>query len=86
MSFDQDFKKKSYAIYGLGLTGHSTLNFLKKVGLKIFFCGMIILKREKNFKVKYDRQFFKKKLNKVNYIIISPGININKSFFKKRLK
>ena len=47
MSFDQDFKKKSYAIYGLGLTGHSTLNFLKKVGLKIFFCGMIILKREK---------------------------------------
>ena len=29
--------------------------------------------------------FLKKKLNKVNYIIISPGININKSFFKKDL-
>ena len=85
MSFDQDFKKKSYAIYGLGLTGHSTLNFLKKSGVKNFFLWDDNSKKRKNFKVKYDRQFFKKKLNKVNYIIISPGININKSFFKKDL-
>ena len=85
MSFDQDFKKKSYAIYGLGLTGHSTLNFLKKSGVKNFFLWDDNSKKRKNFKVKYDRQFFKKKLNKVNYIIISPGININKSFFKKNL-
>ena len=85
MSFDQDFKTKSYAIYGLGLTGHSTLNFLKKSGVKNFFLWDDNSKKRNNFKVKYDRQFFKKKLNKVNYIIISPGININKSFFKKDL-
>ena len=52
MSFDQDFKKKSYAIYGLGLTGHSTLNFLKKSGVKNFFLWDDNSKKRKNFNMK----------------------------------
>jgi len=76
-----NFKDKSFAVYGLGLTGKSVVNFLKKnKANKIFtwddYSIKISLKLENNFKVG---------LNLVDYIIISPGINIKKSKFKKIL-
>ena len=76
-----NFKGKSFAVYGLGLTGKSVVNFLKKNKVnKIFVWDDYLFKH--NFKLKKN---FKTKLNDVNYIIISPGINIKKSKFKKLL-
>ena len=38
----KNFKKLSFLVYGLGLTGQSVVNFLKKIRLKIIKFGMII--------------------------------------------
>ncbi len=76
-----NFNDKSFAVYGLGLTGKSVVNFLKKNRVnKIFIWDDNLLKH--NLKLKKN---FKSKLNVVNYIILSPGINILKSKFKKLL-
>ena len=76
-----NFKGKSFAVYGLGLTGKSVVNFLKKNKVnKIFIWDDYLFKH--NFKLKKN---FETKLNDVNYIILSPGINIKKSKFKKLL-
>lgn len=76
-----NLKGKSFAVYGLGLTGKSVVNFLKKnKANKIFIWDDYLFKH--NFKLKKN---FKTKLNDVNYIILSPGINIKKTKFKKLL-
>ena len=75
------FTNKKILIYGLGKSGLSSLNFLKKKKNKIFLYddkkkNSIIIKQIKNFH--FDA------------IIISPGIDINKcklsKFLKKNLK
>ena len=76
-----DFKKKSFVIYGLGLTGKSALKFLKRQGVKTILTWDDFLKK-KNYN---DAKKFKSSLNSADYIIISPGININSSIFKKSL-
>ncbi len=81
MSESYNFKSKTFAVYGLGLTGKSVVNFLKKnKAKKIFIWDDIILKS--NFKLKKK---FKININLVDYIVISPGINIQNSKFKKLL-
>ncbi len=76
-----NFKDKSFAVYGLGLTGQSVINFLKKnKAFKISSWD--------DFSIKHDvkkRSKFKMNLNLVDYIVISPGINIKKSKFKNLL-
>ncbi len=76
-----NFNGKSFAVYGLGLTGKSVVNFLKKNKVKkISVWDDNLLKH--NLILKKN---FKNKLNTVNYIVLSPGINIQKSKFKKIL-
>ena len=76
-----NFNGKSFAVYGLGLTGRSVVNFLKKNKVnKIFIWDDKLLKHD--LKLKNN---FKSKLDVVNYIILSPGINIKKSKFKNLL-
>ena len=76
-----NFKEKKFAVYGLGLTGKSTVNFLKKnKANKIFIWDDYSIKSNLKLKTK-----FKLSLDLVDYIIISPGINIRKSKFKKNL-
>ena len=58
----------SYAIYGLGLSGSSTLRFLKKKNVKKIYTWDD--KKNKNDKAKFN--LFKKVLDKVDYIVISP--------------
>ena len=76
-----NFKNKSFAVYGLGLTGRSVVNFLKKnKALRISSWD--------DFSIKYNskkRSKFKMDLNIADYIVISPGINIKKSKFKNLL-
>jgi len=43
-------KSKNFLIYGLGLTGRSVCQFLKKSKTKIFFYGMTTVIYEKNLK------------------------------------
>ena len=72
-----NFKSKSFAVYGLGLTGKSVVNFLRKnKAHKIFKWDDHLIKSNKSLKDK-----FKKNLNIVDFIVMSPGINIKKSIF-----
>ena len=74
------FKDKSFAVYGLGITGKSVLKFLKKNKVnKILDWDDRLFKNNEKFKR------FKVNLNIVDYIIVSPGINIKKSRLNKLL-
>ncbi len=76
-----NFRKKSFAVYGLGLTGKSVVNFLKEnKAYQIYTWDDYLTKSNQKLKNK-----FKINLNSVDYIIVSPGINIQKSKFKTLL-
>ena len=79
MKTPTSIKDSSYAVYGLGVSGKSTLKFLKKKKEK----NIYIWDDKKNNNKKYN--LFKKALDKVDYIVISPGINIQKTKFKLKL-
>ena len=81
MDIHKPIKENSYAIYGLGLSGTSALKFLKKKKVKRIY----IWDDKKKIKIKKNLDFFKAKLNEVDYIVISPGINIKKTKFKSIL-
>ena len=79
------FFKKKILIYGLGISGYSSLNFLKKNNHVKFFDDDY-----QKFKNKNLKKFFisSKKIYKYNfdYIIVSPGINLEKCNLKNFLK
>jgi len=81
MEPSKPIKKNSYAIYGLGLSGTSVHKFLKKKNVKKIFTW----DDKKNFKNKKKFNFFNKALNNVDYIVVSPGINIKTTRFKSIL-
>ena len=85
MSQIQELKERSFLVYGLGSSGVSVVNFFTKNKIK-------------NFKVWDDnkKNLFKKKrpknlsqtLDQVDYIVLSPGINLikNKKLIRFRNK
>ena len=76
-----NLKKLSFLVYGLGLTVNRLLTFLKKK-IKITKFGMIL----KKFIQKKRSKNISKTLQKVDYIILSPGINIQNINNKKIIK
>ena len=82
--FRKIFFKKKILIYGLGISGYSSLNFLKKKNYIKFFDD-----NYQNFKNKKLKKFFisQKKIYEYgfDYIIISPGINLEKCDLKNFL-
>ena len=82
MEISKPIKKYSYAIYGIGLSGVSANKFLKKKKVKKIY----IWDDKNNFKNKKKFNFFYNVLNKVDYIVISPGINIKTTRFKSILR
>ena len=80
------YKKKNIAIYGMGITGRSVAKIFKKFKIKTFNWDDSE-KTRKNLKLN-DYQLAKFWLPefKIDYIIISPGIDINKCKIKKYLK
>jgi len=81
-------RRKNFAIYGLGTTGLSVLDYFRKYGFENFIGWDDDNKVFKKFlKSKYGRMRgeFLKLINFVDYIIISPGVNIYKSKLKKIL-
>tara|TARA_B110000971_G_scaffold212734_1_gene242555 strand:- start:100 stop:1389 length:1290 start_codon:yes stop_codon:yes gene_type:complete len=81
MKTSKPIKSSSFAVYGLGLTGNSVFRFLKKRNITDIYTWDD--KKNRNDKKKYN--LFKKKLDKVDHIVISPGINILKTKFKLKL-
>ena len=81
MKISKPIKDSSFAVYGLGLSGNSAFKFLKKKNIKKIYTWDD--KKNKNDKKKFN--LFKKILDEVDYIIISPGINIQKTKFKSEL-
>ena len=83
------FIKKNILIYGLGKSGLSAFNFLKKKNEIYLYDDKRI--NNQNLEIKKKLIAFKKiKKIYIDYIIISPGINIDKcklsKFLKKNLK
>ncbi|MDC1095927.1 UDP-N-acetylmuramoyl-L-alanine--D-glutamate ligase [Pelagibacteraceae bacterium] len=76
---------KKFAIYGLGLTGISTLKYLKKLKVKKIFIWDDNYQIRKKFKIKSNKKKFLLNLNKIDYIVVSPGINISKIDLKKNI-
>ena len=79
------FQKKNILIYGIGKTGFSSYNYLKKNNQVSLYDD-----NKKIFIKKNLKKFFLKK-NKINnfffdYIVVSPGININKCDLQNYLK
>ena len=80
-------KDTSFSIYGLGSTGLSVSKFLHKHKMKNFQCWDDDKKRRLSFdrkiknKIKSD---FSKSLDKSDFIVVSPGINVRKTKFKKK--
>ena len=85
MTLSKALRKKKFAIYGLGITGNSVVKYLRKLGIKEFCVWDDNKEKRKYFKKKINIKIFSKKLNTVDYIILSPGININKTRLKKTL-
>ncbi len=81
MESSNPFRKKIFAIYGLGLSGKSVLKFLKRLRVKNYF----IWDDKKEIRDKDSLKNFSKSLFKADYIVMSPGIDINKSRFKSTL-
>ena len=81
MNIPKPIKDSSFAIYGLGLSGKSTFKFLKKKNIKKIYTW----DDEKNKNNKKKLNLFKKALEEVDYIVISPGINIKNTRFKLKL-
>jgi len=86
---DQWYNKVSlhsrwFAVYGLGKTGLSTIDHFKEFG----FENYTIWDDKKNLQSQYslNKKNFIKSLDFVDYIVISPGIDINNSKLKKPLK
>ena len=79
------FLNKKFLIYGMGKTGFSTYHYLKKSN-QIFLYD----DNKKIFKENKLKKFFldKNKINKTkfDFIVISPGININNCDLKNYLK
>ncbi len=77
----KNLRKLSFLVYGLGLTGKSVVNFFKKNRIDNYYVwddyanNLYKSKRADNLK---------KVLDKVDYIVLSPGVNLIKSKNKKK--
>ena len=78
------FVNRKILIYGMGLSGNSCLKFLKKKNYVKVFDDNYILKNIKNKKYFLKKKFVIK--SKFDYIVLSPGIDIQKCALNKYLK
>ena len=69
-------KEHSFLVYGLGITGNSVINFFKKKKISNF---EVYDDNHKNLFKSYWTKNLSKTLKQVDYIILSPGISLNKN-------
>ena len=86
MLVQQKYQDKKIAIYGMGITGRSAVKAFKRLKARVICWDDSKTVRQKvknsNFKL---RKFWLNQ-NLADYIVISPGIDINKCKIKKYLK
>ena len=82
ISRNKILREKTFAVYGLGLTGKSVVKFFKREKIKKYYTW----DDSKFIKKNLAKKKFLKKIYKANYIVISPGINIRKCELSKTLK
>ena len=81
-------RNKTFAVYGLGVTGRSVINYFNKNGFKKYIVwddDHKILKKTTGEKFNIIRKKFLKLVNFVDYIVLSPGVNIKKAKLKNTL-
>ena len=82
MFFDKKLRELSFLVYGLGLTGHSVINFLKKNNVNNY---IVWDDNNKNLIKKNKILNINKSFNSVDFIVLSPGVSLNNSKNKKNL-
>ncbi len=78
-NLNDNLKNKKFLIYGFGKSGRSSNNYLKKNNKVFVYDDKKIIK-------KFSISLKKLKLTKFDYIVLSPGIDINKCKLKNYLK
>ena len=78
----ENLRKLSFLVYGLGLTGKSVVNFFKRNEIKNY---LVWDDKNKNLYKKKRTHNLNKTLKEVDYIILSPGISLEKSKNKTKL-
>ena len=68
----------NFCIYGLGSTGRSVINYFKEKNINSYKVW------DDNIKKKEDKKIFSKYLDYADYIVLSPGISLNKAKLKKK--
>ena len=86
MIFKKILKDKSFLIYGLGLTGESVLNFLKKSKAKDIYLWDDNTKLRNKFKTGNNENHLKAKIICSDFIVLSPGISLLNCKHGKLLK
>ena len=76
-------KEHSFLVYGLGITGSSVINFFKEKKISNF---KVYDDKRKNLFQSYRTKNLNKSLKQVDYIILSPGISLNKNKNLKKYK
>jgi len=84
MSHTLNLKKFSFLVYGLGSTGHSVIKYFKKRRIHNFYVWDDNVKLRKKFGYK-NVVNLKNILKEVDYIVLSPGISLKKTKYKKNL-
>tara|TARA_Y100000590_G_scaffold9018_1_gene11199 strand:+ start:1564 stop:2889 length:1326 start_codon:yes stop_codon:yes gene_type:complete len=83
--YKKSFHKKKFLIYGMGKTGFSCYNFLKKNNhVSLYDDDKKIAKKKNLNKFFIEKNIIQK--SKFDYVVISPGININNCNLKNYLK
>ncbi len=81
MLFGKKLRELSFLVYGLGLTGRSVINFLKKNNINNYIVwddNMNLIKKKKALNIN-------KSFKSVDFIVLSPGVSLNNSKNKKNL-
>ena len=87
MVISKEFKNKKIAIYGAGKSGLSSAEILTQKKAKVFCWDDDRKIRSKLKTLKHNvSKFWLNKYHPIDYIVISPGIDVEKSRIKKFLK
>ena len=78
----KNFKKLSFLVYGLGLTGQSVVNFFLRNNIQNFQVWDDI---NRDLYKRRRPESLNKALKEVSYIVLSPGVSLNKSKNKTKL-
>ncbi len=78
----KNFKKLSFLVYGLGLTGQSVVNFFHRNNIQNFQVWDDI---NRDLYKRRRPESLNKALKEVSYIVLSPGVSLNKSKNKTKL-